>query len=96
MNYPNHWHLGERPFELLRDNKPIPKHFSAERKSLWEARMKVIQENEHIRRIEQPVYKRRWYRKVSDEQEFQRAVEWFLLEKAEWWLENVHKRSGCR
>jgi hypothetical protein len=53
--------------------------------------MQLIQENEHIRRIEQPVYKRRWYRKVSDEQEFQRAVEWFLLEKAEWWLQYVKK-----
>jgi len=80
--------LGERPFELLRDGKPIPAHFSRERRALWQARMKAIEENEHIRRIEQPVYKRRWYRKESDEREFQRAFEWWLLEKAEWWLEN--------
>jgi hypothetical protein len=83
--------LGERPFELLRDGKPIPAHFSAERRALWQARLKVIQDNEHIRRIEQPVYKRRWYRKVSDEREFERAFEWWLLEKAEWWLEKKAK-----
>jgi hypothetical protein len=84
--------LGERPFELLKSGSPIPSHFSPARKALWEARLKIIQENEHIRRIEQPVYKRRWYQKIKDEQEFQRAVDWFLLEKAEWWLEHVHKR----
>ena len=38
------------------------------------------------------MYKRRWYRKESDEREFQRAFEWWLLEKAEWWLE--HKAQG--
>ena len=83
--------LGERPFELLRDGKPIPTHFSPEHRALWQARLGVITENEHIRRIEQPVYKRRWYRKVSDEREFQRAFEWWLLEKAEWWLEHEAK-----
>ena len=85
--------LGERPFELLRDGKPIPEHFSAGRKALWQARIDEIQANEHIRRIEQPVYKRRWYRKTSDAQELERACNWFVLEKAEWWLENVHKRA---
>lgn len=84
--------LGERPFELLRDGKPIPKHFGSERRALWQARLKAIEENEHIRRIEQPVYKRRWYRKESDEREFERALTWWLLEKAEWWLE--HKAKG--
>jgi len=85
-------HLGERPFELLRDNKPIPAHFSPERRALWEARQQAIRENEHLQRLEQPVYKRRWYRKDSDEQEFRRAGEWWLLEKAEWWLE--HQAGG--
>lgn len=84
--------LGERPFELAKDGKPIPEHFSAERRALWEARLQVIGENEHVCRIEQPVYKRRWYRKESDAQEFRRAFEWWLLEKAEWWLE--HKANG--
>jgi hypothetical protein len=83
--------LGERPFELLRDSKPIPEHFSPERRALWQARLGVIAENEHIRRIEQPVYKRRWYRKESDDREFQRAFEWWLLERAEWWLEHEAK-----
>ncbi len=86
--------LGERPFELLRDNKTIPEHFSAQRKALWKLRMEIIQANEHIRRIEQPVYKRRWYRKVSDEKELVRAYEWFLLEKAEYWLEKVNKKHA--
>ncbi len=83
--------LGERPFELLRDGKPIPERFTAERRTVWEARLQVIRENEHIRRIEQPAYKRRWYRKESEEEEFRRAFEWWLLEKAEWWLE---KKAG--
>ena len=39
------------------------------------------------------MYKRRWYRKESDEREFQRAFEWWLLEKTEWWLE--HKAQGA-
>jgi len=84
--------LGERPFELANDGKPVPQHFSPQRRALWETRINVIGENEHVRRIEHPVYKRRWYRKVSDAQEFRRAFEWWLLEKAEWWLE--HKASG--
>jgi hypothetical protein len=79
--------LGERPFELLRAGLPIPEHFSPECRTLWQARLGVISENEHVRRIEQPVYKRRWYRKESDGREFQRAFEWWLLERAEWWLE---------
>jgi hypothetical protein len=54
----------------------------------------AIQANEHIRRIEQPVYKRRWYRKVSDEAEFWNAFEWWLLEKAEWWLEKKAAPRG--
>ena len=38
------------------------------------------------------MYKRRWYRKTSDDKEFEQAFEWWLLEKAEWWLE--HKAKG--
>lgn len=84
--------LGERPFELVRDNKPIPEHFSPERRALWQARLDLIASNEHIRRIEQPIYKRRWYRKESDEQEFRRAFDWWMLEKAEWWLEHKTRK----
>lgn len=75
--------LGERAFELKRDGKPIPTIWSAERRALWQARLDAIANNEHIRRMEQPVYKWRWYRKISDDQEFRRAFEWWLLEKAE-------------
>jgi hypothetical protein len=84
--------LGERPFELAIDGKPMPEHLLLERHALWNARLNVIGENEHIRRIEQPVYKRRWYHTESDEREFRGAFEWWLLEKAEWWLE--HKAKG--
>ena len=81
----------------------IPSAWSAERRTLWEARLAAIRDNEHIRRIEQPVYKRRWDEqwKVGNEwrcgeiayaAEFIDAFEWWLKEKAEWWLE--HKKRG--
>jgi hypothetical protein len=81
----------------------IPKDWSYERRRLWEARLAAIRDNEHIRRIEQPVYKRRWDEqwKVGNEwrcgeiayaAEFIDAFEWWLKEKAEWWLE--HKEHG--
>jgi hypothetical protein len=81
----------------------IPSAWSAERRTLWEARLATIRDNEHIRRIEQPVYKRRWDEqwKVGNEwrcgeiayaAEFIDAFEWWLKEKAEWWLE--HKKHG--
>ena len=40
--------------------KLIPKEWSKERKALWRTRLEIIRDNEHVRRIEQPVYKRRW------------------------------------
>jgi type I restriction-modification system DNA methylase subunit len=81
----------------------IPATWPAERRALWEARLAAIRDNEHIRRIEQPVYKRRWDEqwKVGNEwrsgpvayaAEFVDAFEWWLSEKAEWWLE--HKKNG--
>ena len=74
-----------------------------ERRALWEARLAAIRDNEHVRRIEQPVYKRRWDEqwKVSNRwmacpvayaQEFVDAFRWWLAEKAEWHLE--HKANG--
>ncbi len=101
----------ERPFRLWQQvegdyNKAvalIPESLPAERQSLWKARLTAIRDNEHIRRIEQPVYKRRWDEqwKVGNEwrcgpvayaAEFVDAFEWWLSEKAEWWLE--HKKNG--
>src|ERR1035437_897563 len=72
-------------------------------RALWEARLTAIRDNEHVRRIEQPVYRRRWDEqwKVSDRwmagrvayaQEFVDAFRWWLAEKAEWHLE--HKARG--
>jgi hypothetical protein len=101
----------QRPFRLWQQvegdyNKAaalIPASWPVERKSLWKARLAAIRDNEHIRRIEQPVYKRRWDEqwKVGNEwrsgpvayaAEFVNAFEWWLSEKAEWWLE--HKKNG--
>jgi len=73
------------------------------RKKVWSARLAAIRDIEHIRRIEQPVYKRRWDEqwKVGSEwrcgeiayaAEFVDAFEYWVNEKAEWWLE--HKKQG--
>jgi hypothetical protein len=81
----------------------IPKEWTPDRRRVWQARLAAIRDNEHIRRIEQPVYKRRWDEqwKVGNQwrsgpiayaAEFVKAFEWWLKEKAEWWLE--HKKQG--
>ena len=81
----------------------IPAAWSEERKALWHARLEAIRDSEHIRRIEQPVYKRRWDEQwkvgnrwqcgpVAYDAEFVDAFEWWLSEKAEWWLEK--KKNG--
>jgi hypothetical protein len=101
----------DRPFRLWekaggdysRAASLIPAGWPAERRALWNARLAAIRDDEHIRRIEQPVYKRRWDEqwKVGNEwrcgqvayaAEFVDAFEWWLREKAEWWLE--HKKNG--
>jgi len=92
--------LGQRPFEIWADaNKNfntactlVPQDWNKNRRELWINRFMAIRDNEHIRRIEQPVYKRRWYQPNSYEKQFGKAFEWWLLEKAEFWLEN--KKSG--
>ena len=81
----------------------IPASWSANKKKLWRARLEAIRDNEHIRRIEQPVYKRRWDEQwkvgnrwecgpVAYSQELIDAFTWWLSEKAEWHLE--HKLKG--
>lgn len=81
----------------------IPGHWPEDRKALWLGRLVTIRDNEHIRRIEQPVYKRRWDEQwkvgnrwqcgqVAYDAEFADALDWWLSEKAEWWLEE--KRNG--
>ena len=100
----------ERPFVLWQQGggdfekavELIPNGWTKDRKALWRARLEVIRDNEHIRRIEQPVYKRRWDEQwkvgnswqcgpVAYDTEFVDAFEWWLSEKAEWWLE---KKAG--
>jgi hypothetical protein len=95
------WAAAEGNFD--RAVKLIPCDWPDWRKKLWEARLATIRDNEHIRRIEQPVYKRRWDEQwkwgnqwrcgpVAYAAEFIDAFEWWLCEKAEWWLE--HKKDG--
>jgi hypothetical protein len=84
----------------------IPRAWSAARQALWRKRLEILHTNEMVRRIEQPVYKRRW-----DEQwkcgsawqcgppaydaEFLEAFAWWLAEKAEWWLEHRRKNNAA-
>lgn len=101
----------QRPFRLWESAEGdfakaaalIPANWPKSRRALWEARLSATRDNEHIRRIEQPVYKRRWDEqwKVSNRwmagpvayaQEFVDAFRWWLAEKAEWHLE--HKAGG--
>ena len=101
----------ERPYKLWERSNGnydkavdlIPHVWSTSRRRVWEARLTAIRDNDYIRRIEQPVYKRRWEEqwKVGNEWrcgdvayavEFIDAFEWWLKEKAEWWLE--HKKAG--
>jgi hypothetical protein len=101
----------DRPFvlwaqaqgDLSRAVQLIPTDWPVPRKALWEARLIAIRDNEHIRRIEQPIYKRRWDEQwkvanhwccgpIAYAAEFVDAFEWWLREKAEWWLE--HKQNG--
>ncbi len=52
--------LGQRPSELAAIHAGPPADWDEKRRQLWQARMEVSRENEHIARIEHPVYKRRW------------------------------------
>ena len=76
----------------------IPSDWKPGRRKDWEKRLALIRDNEHIRRIEQPVYKRRWDEQwkigaewrsgeIAYAAEFIEAFEWWLKEKAEWWLQ---------
>ena len=77
--------------------------WSADQRKRWEARLVAIRDNKQIQRLEQAMYKRRWDEqwKVGNEwrcgeiayaAEFIDAFEWWLKEKAEWWVEN--KKGG--
>jgi hypothetical protein len=78
--------LGQRPFELAAIHAGPPADWDDKRKTLWLARLEAIRTNEHIARIEQPVYKRRWV-PPDYEKEFAEAFKWWLREKAEFYLE---------
>jgi hypothetical protein len=76
--------------------------WSEARRNLWRARLEAIRDNEHIRRIEQPVYKRRWDEQwkvknrwecgeIAYQTELRDAFDSWLREKAEWWLEHKAK-----
>lgn len=80
--------LGQRPFELAEIHAGPPADWEEKRRQLWLARMEAIRSNEHIARIEQPVYKRRWV-PPDYEKEFAEAFKWWLREKAEFFLEQA-------
>ena len=80
--------MGQRPFELVAIHAGPPSDWEEERKTLWAARMDVIRTNEHIARIEQSVYKRRWV-PTNYEREFAEVFNWWLREKAEFYLEHM-------
>jgi type I restriction-modification system DNA methylase subunit len=95
------WAKGDGDFD--RAVGLIPDDWPDDRQSLWRARLEAIRDSEHIRRIEQPVYKRRWDEQwkvgnrwqcgpVAYDAEFVDAFDWWLSEKAEWWLEK--KKNG--
>ena len=76
----------------------IPPEWEPARKGLWAARLAVLREAERVRRVEQPVNKRRWDEqwkigaqwqcgRLAYAAEFIDAFEWWVREKAEWWLE---------
>ena len=80
--------LGQRPFELAAIGAGPPADWDEGRKRLWLARSEAIRTNEHIARIERPVYKRRWV-PPDYEKEFAEAFKWWLREKAEFCLEQT-------
>jgi len=80
--------LGQRPFELAAIHAGPPAEWDEKRNQLWRARLEAIRTNEHIARIEQPVYKRRWV-PPDYEKEFAEAFKWWLREKAEFFLEQA-------
>jgi hypothetical protein len=101
----------DRPFclwarakgEYLRAVELVPIGWSQPHRDLWKARLADIRDSADIRRIEQPVYKRRWDEQwkvgnkwccgpIAYAAEFVEAFEWWLSEKAEWWLET--KKNG--
>ncbi|MGH9801528.1 MAG: hypothetical protein ACRD82_14280, partial [Blastocatellia bacterium] len=97
------WAQAEGDFE--RAARLIPADWPAQQRERWRARLELIRDNEHIRRIEQPVYKRRWDEQwkvgnrwqcgaVAYDAELIEAFKWWLAEKAEWWLEQVARAAG--
>lgn len=80
--------LGQRPFELWGAHTKPPGDWDEQRKRIWLARLTVIQTNEHVSRIENQVYKRRWVY-PDFELEFDKSYKWWLREKAEFFLERT-------
>ncbi len=67
----------------------IPAHWPADYRALVERRMQAIEDNQWIRLVEQPEYKRRWNREPWAERQARALKEW-LLER----LERVLKAEG--
>jgi len=78
--------LGQRAFELAGIHAGPPTDWPQARRHLWLARLEAIAGNDHVARIEQALFKRRWV-PADYEKEFAEAFKWWLREKAEHLLE---------
>ncbi len=76
----------------------LPGGWSADRWELWKQRLALLRDDEHLSRIEQPLYKRRWDEQwkfgsrwacgaAAYDAELTAAFADWLADKAEWWLE---------
>jgi len=94
--------LGQRPFEIAgrgykgdwpKGYQPSPLGESL--RSLTEARIAILQTNDDIALLEDPLYKRRWIPPDYDK-EFREAAVWWLAEKLEWVLEQLGRPISLR
>ena len=82
---------GQRPFELALNHSGPLRQWEPKHCELWIARIKAIQQNNDISRIETSIFKRRWG--LTDfESEFTQAFFDWLMEKAEFHLQ--HRAKG--
>jgi hypothetical protein len=97
------WAAAEGRFDAACKLIPTGDQWTAERRMLWRARLECIRDNGKIRRMEQPVYKRRWDEQwkvanrwmagpIAYAQELVDAFSEWLADKSEWHLE--HKVRG--
>ena len=75
---------------MVQNNQSTPSKWGAAHRTLWQSRIDTIKTDEFIEQLENPAYKRRWDEPFGN-RDFLDAYEWWLMEKAEWCLENQYK-----